>query len=109
MLNPEKNGFFKLAIGDYRAAVEKENDKKLVAELHECLKVEKYDKEATELMNEQRVTVAITYQSDFEDCPRLDRRQNSTNRMLGENGMCWEGFSFWFLLILIWIFMGNLV
>lgn len=61
MLNPEKNGFFKLAIGDYRAAVEKENDKKLVAELHECLKVEQNYKEAKELMNEQRVTEAITY------------------------------------------------
>lgn len=54
-------GKINLAIGDYRAAVEKENDKKLVAELHECLKVEQNYKEAKELMNEQRVTEAITY------------------------------------------------
>lgn len=50
-----------MALSDYRAAFEKEKDPTLERELRECTQVEKDYKEAKSLMEEQRVTEAITY------------------------------------------------
>ena len=46
---------------DYRNVLEKENDKALLAEFEECQIVQKNYNEAKNLMNDQRVTEAITY------------------------------------------------
>lgn len=54
-------GKINLALNEYRMAIEKENDSSLQIEFEECVLVEKNYNEARNLMQEQRVSEAITY------------------------------------------------